>query len=149
MADADLVEEVLRETRGGAPAAERAQRIADLVRERTGRRWVGIYRVTAEEVRNLAWSGVAAPAHPDFPIGRGLTGAAIRGRSVVVSNDVANDARYLANQASTGSELIAPVLAGGEVVGTLDVEDPSTNAFDERDRAFYERLAAALVDLFR
>jgi len=105
--------------------------------------------VTDDEVRNLAWRGVAAPAHPIFPTGQGLTGAAIPDRTIVVSNDVARDSRYLTNQASTGSELIAPVLVGERVVGTLDVEDPSTNAFDEDDRPLYELIAAALVDLYR
>jgi predicted nucleic acid-binding Zn ribbon protein len=41
---------------------ERAQRIADLIRAATGRRWVGVYEVTPTEVVNLAWSGPAPPA---------------------------------------------------------------------------------------
>jgi hypothetical protein len=40
---------------------ERAQRIADLVRAETGRRWVGVYRIRSGEVVNLAWSGPAPP----------------------------------------------------------------------------------------
>jgi hypothetical protein len=36
---------------------ERAQRIADLIRTSTDRRWVGIYEVTPAEVVHLAWSG--------------------------------------------------------------------------------------------
>lgn len=149
MDDAQLVEEVRREAGAeGAPQA-RASRTAELIRTRTGRRWVGIYRVTSNEVRNVAWSGPAAPAYPSFPIEQGLTGASIRSRSTVLSNDVANDPRYLTNQDTTGSELIAPVLVADEVVGTLDVEDAATDAFDEDDRILFERLAAALTDLYR
>jgi putative methionine-R-sulfoxide reductase with GAF domain len=96
---------------------------------------------------NLAWSGPAAPAYPDFPIDQGLTGAAIRSRSSVVSNNAANDPRHLTNQQSTGSELIVPVLREGTVVGTLDIEDPSSNAFDDEDQTLFELLAAALSDL--
>lgn len=40
---------------------ERSQRIADLIRTATGRRWVGVYEVTTTEVVNLAWSGPAPP----------------------------------------------------------------------------------------
>lgn len=146
--DADLVEEVRSEAGADAAAGERAGRAAELIRTRTGRRWVGIYRVAGSQVRNLAWSGAGAPAYPNFPIERGLTGAAIRSRSTVVSNDVANDPRYLTNQESTGSELIVPVLLNGTVVGTLDIEDAATDAFGEQDRRLFEHVAAALVDVY-
>jgi L-methionine (R)-S-oxide reductase len=149
MPGADLVEDVQRAAHADVPVEERARRVAELVRTRTGRRWVGIYQVASGEVRNLAWSGPAAPAHPTFSIERGLTGAAIRSRSTVVSNDVANDPRYLTNQESTGSELIVPVLHKGRIVGTLDIEDPRMDAFDEGDRVFFDRVAAALIELFR
>lgn len=84
---------------------------------------------------------------PQLPDRAGLTGAAIRSRSSVVSNDVANDPRYLTNQQSTGSELSVPTLRDGTVVGTLDIEDPATDAFDDEDQTLFELLAAALSDL--
>jgi L-methionine (R)-S-oxide reductase len=86
---------------------------------------------------------------PNFPIDRGLTGAAIRSRGTVLSNDVANDPRYLTNQESTGSELIIPVLLDGRVVGTLDIEDAKTNAFGKDDQTLFEQLAATLSELYR
>jgi putative methionine-R-sulfoxide reductase with GAF domain len=78
-----------------------------------------------------------------------LTGAAIESRTTVVSNDVANDPRYLTALDSTGSELIVPVLDHGRVVGTLDVEDERTDAFDLEDTALFEQLAEALISLYR
>jgi GAF domain-containing protein len=127
----------------------KAQQAADRIRKESGRRWVGIYAVDGAEVRNLAWSGPSAPAHPNFSAGEGLTGAAIAARATVVSNDVANDPRYLTALQSTGSELIVPVLVDGEVVGTLDVEDELTDAFSAHDVARFEKLAQELVTLFR
>lgn len=47
-----------------------------------------------------------------LPRRAGLTGAAIRERETVVSNDVARDPRYLTALASTGSEMIVPVIVG-------------------------------------
>jgi putative methionine-R-sulfoxide reductase with GAF domain len=130
------------------PRDERAQRIADLIRTSTDRRWVGIYEVTPTEVVNLAWSGPAPPAHHRFPAERGLTGAAIKARETVVSNDVARDPRYLTALASTGSELIVPVIVRDEVVGTLDVEDESTDAFSDDDRRLFERVAGEMGPLY-
>lgn len=143
-----LVDDVRRAASAEGPPEERAGRAAGLIRERTERRWVGIYRLTDTEVRNLAWSGPAAPSYPDFPIDRGLTGAAVAGRHSIVSNDVSADPRYLTNQETTGSELIVPILAGARVVGTLDVEEATANAFSDDDVVLFEQLAAALVELF-
>ena len=148
MSDRELIEEVRRVARSGGEETERARRLADLIRPRTGFRWVGIYRVTTDDVRNLAWSGPGPPAHPVFPRDRGLTGVAIRSRSIIVSNDVSQDPRYLTNQDSTGSELIVPIVLEGEVVGTLDVEDAATDAFAEHDQAHFEDVAEALADLY-
>jgi L-methionine (R)-S-oxide reductase len=148
MRDATLIDDVRSAASGDEAAEERAKSAVDLIRTRTGYRWVGIYRVAKSEVRNLAWSGPAAPAYPNFPIERGLTGAAIESRASVVANDVAHDARYLTNQDSTGSELIVPVIVDETIVGTLDVEDAQTDAFEDRDIAFFESVAAALASLY-
>jgi L-methionine (R)-S-oxide reductase len=148
MTEAALVDEVRALAGADDPPEQRAQRIADLVRQRTGRRWVGVYRVDSDEVVNLAWSGPAAPAYPRFPADRGLTGAAIESRAPVVSNDVARDPRYLTALDSTGSELIVPVVSKGRVVGTLDVEDGRTDAFDREDEAVFVQLAEALTGLY-
>lgn len=144
----DLVEAVRAEAGRRASRADRAAAIAELVRRSTGRRWVGVYAVESPEVANLAWSGPSAPVHPTFPTTQGLTGAAIASRATVVSNDVARDPRYLTALESTGSELIAPVLVGGRVVGTLDVEDERVGAFDDGDREVLERVAAAMTGLY-
>jgi putative methionine-R-sulfoxide reductase with GAF domain len=124
-----------------SPRDKRAKQIAELIGAGTGRRCVGVYEVTASEVVNLAWSGPAPPAHPRFPAEQGLTGAAIRARATVVSNDVARDPRYLTTLASTGSEMIVPVFVGGRVVGTLDVDDEIPDAFSGDDRRLLELVA--------
>jgi L-methionine (R)-S-oxide reductase len=127
----------------------RAQGVADAVRAATGHRWVGVYAVEDDHVVNLAWSGPGPPAHPRFQIGAGLTGAAIEERHTIISNDVANDSRYLTALETTGSEMIVPVLAGGRVLGTLDVESDRAGAFSDEDRAELERVAHELLPLYR
>ena len=118
------------------------------MRTATSRRWVGVYEVTPTEVINLAWSGPSPPAHLRFPAEQGLTGAAISARETVVSNDVAGDARYLTALVSTGSEMIVPILVDDRVVGTLDVEDETTDAFNDDDRRLFELVAREMGSLF-
>ena len=144
----ELVEAVRAAAGLGVAREERSQRIADLIRSATGRRWVGVYEVASAEVVNLAWSGPAAPAYQRFPVERGLTGAAISTRETVVSNDVARDLRYLTALASTGSEIIVPVIVDDRVVGTLDVEDERADAFGDDDGRLFERVAGAMRALY-
>jgi GAF domain-containing protein len=128
---------------------QEAQRRADEIRGALGARWVGIYTVAGDVVRNDAWSGPAPPAHPVFAADEGLTAVAIRTRATVVSNDVQADPRYLTNQGDSGSELIVPVLLDGEVVGTLDVESDRTGAFDDELVRQCEQSAQSLARLWR
>jgi L-methionine (R)-S-oxide reductase len=91
-----------------------------------------------------------SPAHTRFSIDQGLSGDAVRRRTTVVSNDVANDPRYLAAFENTGSETIVPVLGAesGIVIGTLDVESDRVDAFSRDDVAFLEECAAVLRPLY-
>jgi putative methionine-R-sulfoxide reductase with GAF domain len=117
-----------------------------LIRGATVGRWVGIYTVTDSQVINEAWSGPGPPAFPTFPLTAGLTAHALRARSTALSNDVGNDPRYLSNQNDSGSELIVPVLRGGRVVGTLDVESAEVGAFTGEAVLHCEQLAELLAD---
>ena len=124
---------------------ERARRIADLIRETGQYRWAGIYDVGRENVSILAFSGTAAPAYPQFPVAKGLTGSAIRAKKTVVAGDVRTDPRYLTAFSTTRSEIIIPVLDEntGSVMGTIDVESEQENAFSDKDQRRLEECAKA------
>jgi GAF domain-containing protein len=129
--------------------AEKAVRVAALIRQARRYRWVGLYAVTEQEIVAIGWSGPGAPAHPSFPVTQGLSGAAVATRRAVVVNDVTADPRYLTAFASTLSEAIVPVVDPdtGAVVGTLDVESAERDAFTDADRQALEGCAAALSGL--
>ena len=134
----------------GGDRAERAKRLAELIRKLGDYRWVGIYDVGEENVSIIAWSGPSAPAYPTFPVSKGLTGAAIAQKKAVVVGDVRNDPRYLTAFGSTLSEIIVPVLSPGDerVIGTVDVESEHANAFSARDRQIIEQCAQAALPLW-
>jgi L-methionine (R)-S-oxide reductase len=135
---------------GAQGRAETAVRIAELIRQAGGYRWVGLYAVAEREIAAVGWSGPGAPAHPCFPVTQGLSGAAVATGRAVVVNDVTADPRYLTAFASTLSEAIVPVVdpGTGAVVGTLDVESAERDTFTDADRRALERCAAALTGLF-
>ncbi len=141
----------IRSIAGGSDdRAAKAKRLAELIGKLGRYRWVGVYDVGAEQVSLIAWSGPSAPEYPTFPVGRGLTGAAIEHKRVVVVGDVRNDPRYLTAFGSTVSEIIVPVLAPGEdrVISTVDVESEKANAFSARDQQMIEQCANAALPLW-
>jgi len=134
---------------GGGNRAEKAKHLAEGIRKLGNYRWVGIYDVGAEEVSILAWSGPAAPESPKFPVDKGLTGAAVADKKIVIVGDVRNDPRYLTSFGTTLSEIIVPVLSPtGNVIGTVDVESDRANAFTTRDSDMIQQFIAAALPLW-
>jgi putative methionine-R-sulfoxide reductase with GAF domain len=129
---------------------EKVHEIADTVRLFGNYRWVGIYEVDLHEISLIAWSGVGAPAYPRFGVTQGLSGEAVRTGHTVVSNDVGNDPRYLTAFGNTQSEIIIPIaVAGGPIVGTIDVESDRKNAFGDDDQMLLESCASLLAPLWK
>jgi hypothetical protein len=64
MTDADLIEAVRREANSRGTREERASRTAELIRTRTGRRWVGIYRLAGGAIH-----GQSVDEHDDRVLG--------------------------------------------------------------------------------
>jgi L-methionine (R)-S-oxide reductase len=135
---------------GAENRVEKARKIAEAIRNYGPYRWVGLYDIGRDEVSIIAFSGPSAPAYPTFPIGKGLTGSAIKEKKTVVVGDVTKDPRYLTAFGSTKSEIIIPILDSrrGMVVGTVDVESKRANAFSDADRKALEDCATAASKLW-
>jgi L-methionine (R)-S-oxide reductase len=145
--DTPWFDELGKTVSDAVPRNEKLQVIAALIRNSGNYRWVGLYEIDerAGEVINLVWDGLDAPAYPRFPIGKGLTGAAIQERRVINVGNAVSDPRYLTAFSSTRSEIIVPIFdeGRGTVVGTIDVESEQANAFD-RDT---EKVLTACADV--
>jgi GAF domain-containing protein len=133
-----------------ASRPDRARAAAELIRAGRGYHWVGLYDVTATEITAIAWTGVAAPANPAFPVTQGLNGAAVASRRPVVVQDVSKDHRYLTTFRETRAEAAFPVTSpdGARVVGTIDVESDRVDAFTAEDEDFLRRCAESLAPLW-
>ncbi len=89
--------------------------------------------------------GVASTLYLNGP---GLIASAIRDRKMVYVPDVGEDPRYLEGDDKTRSELVAPLQAGNQIIGALDLQSPQKDGFDARSRriiqVFAEHAALAL-----
>ena len=117
-----------------------------LQRERPHYNWVGFYFVEGNELVLGPFVGVPSP-HVRIPIGKGICGAAVAERRTVVVPDVNADPRYLACSLETKSEIVVPIEANGRILGEIDIDSHTPNAFTFDDRALLEELARRLAPL--
>lgn len=105
--------------------------------------WTGIYLRDGDDLVLGPFVGRPSP-HTRIPVGRGICGAAAASGATITVDDVNADPRYLACSVETRSEIVVPILHEGRVLGEIDVDSDEAAAFDARDRALLESLAAAL-----
>jgi L-methionine (R)-S-oxide reductase len=107
--------------------------------------WVGVYLLDGNELVLGPFVGKPSP-HTRIPLGRGICGAAAVEKQTIVVDDVSKDTRYLACSPDTRSEIVVPILHGGDVLGEIDVDSDRAAAFDGRDRMLLESVAGLLAN---
>ncbi|MBP2680341.1 MAG: Serine phosphatase RsbU, regulator of sigma subunit, partial [Candidatus Krumholzibacteriota bacterium] len=75
-------------------------------------------------------------------LGEGLSGWAARHKTGVICPDTSKDARYVAAREKSRSEIVAPMLSGGKVIGLFNLESNRLNAFGSEDLRLLEAFAA-------
>lgn len=107
--------------------------------------WVGVYLLDGNELCLGPFVGRPSP-HSRIPLGRGICGAAATEKATIVVDDVNADPRYLACSADTMSEIVVPIMRGGEVLGEIDVDSDLPAAFGDADRRLLEAVAQLLAE---
>jgi L-methionine (R)-S-oxide reductase len=79
----------------------------------------------------------------------GVIGRALRTRAPQVVGDVEKDPDYHADVEGTRSEMVIPLIEGGEATGAIDFQSEQTGAFTLDDVAAAEALADFLVIALR
>ena len=105
--------------------------------------WAGFYRAIDGELVLGPFAG--APACIRIPFGQGVCGAAALSRQTQRVADVDAFPGHIACDARSRSELVVPVLRGGELVAVIDLDSPEPARFDAEDAAGIEALAAAIA----
>jgi len=105
--------------------------------------WAGFYFRKGNELVLGPFQGKPACVH--IAIGRGVCGiAAARGEAVRVA-DVAEFPGHIACDPVSRSELVVPLIEGGEVIGVLDLDSPLLARFDDADQQGCEQLVALFL----
>lgn len=105
--------------------------------------WAGFYLLRGEELVLGPFQG--RPACVRIPLGRGVCGTAAARRQSVLVPDVEAFPGHIACDTASRSELVVPLLRGGELLGVLDLDSPLVGRFDAEDQAGCEQLAALIA----
>jgi GAF domain-containing protein len=108
-----------------------------------GINWAGFYIRRGEELVLGPFQGKPACVH--IAIGKGVCGTAAARRDTLVVADVNTFPGHIACDAASRSEIVVPLVSGGELAGVLDVDAPNVSRFDGTDRSGLERFAEILV----
>ena len=109
--------------------------------------WAGFYFFDGTELVVGPFQGL--PACVRIPLDRGVCGAAARDRATQRVDDVHAFPGHIACDAASRSEIVVPLVHGGELVGVLDIDSPRPSRFDEDDQRGVEAIAAAFVEALR
>jgi L-methionine (R)-S-oxide reductase len=109
--------------------------------------WVGFYMLdpTDENILVLGPYRGAPTEHVRIPVTEGICGAAVAQGETVIVEDVSADPRYLSCSIETRSEIVVPIRANGKIVGEIDIDSHTLNAFGPEDRGFLEECAEVIA----
>ncbi len=107
--------------------------------------WVGFYLWRGDELVLGPFQGKIACVR--IAAGRGVCGAAAARRETVIVPDVDAFPGHIACDGGSRSEIVVPIVAGGRLLGVLDVDSYALAAFDEIDAAGLAPVAALVAGL--
>ena len=104
--------------------------------------WAGFYRNVGGELVLGPFQG--RPACIRIKFGDGVCGVAAQSRQVQRVEDVNAFPGHIACDSASASEIVVPLIRGGELIGVLDIDSPRTGRFTEEDEAGCVRLGEIL-----
>ena len=105
--------------------------------------WAGFYRNVGGELVLGPFQGRAACIR--IPFGKGVCGAAAATLEPQLVEDVHAFPGHIACDSASASELVVPIVHGGELLGVIDLDSPNKARFDQGDLEGCSKLARLLA----
>jgi len=145
---AEIQEELLRQAQGllegERDAIANAANIAALIwHTLPDLNWAGFYFMRGGELVLGPFQG--KPACVRIAVGKGVCGTAVARRATMLVANVHEFPGHIACDSASNSELVVPLLRGGEVIGVIDLDSPELKRFDASDAKCLEALAKLWV----
>jgi GAF domain-containing protein len=145
--DTDLYKEVCQQLKGLLAGetdliANLANTSALLFHHLDNVNWAGFYLLRENELVLGPFQG--KPACVRIPMGKGVCGTAAAQRRSMVVDNVHEFEGHIACDIASKSEIVIPLVVGGELVGVLDIDSPIFNRFDSADKVGLEAAVQVL-----
>ncbi len=108
--------------------------------------WVGIYMVEQNNLKLLTYCGDFDTDHKIIPISKGICGKAARMGQTVIVPDVRESPEYLSCSLKTKSEIVVPIGHKNNMIGEIDIDSYTLNAFSYADKIFLEEVSQILYE---
>jgi L-methionine (R)-S-oxide reductase len=105
--------------------------------------WAGFYLMKDGELVVGPFQGRTACVR--IALGKGVCGTAAALREAVIVPNVHEFPGHIACDSASNSEIVIPMIRGGELLGVLDVDSPNLARFDEEDREGLEHFVNVLT----
>lgn len=105
--------------------------------------WVGFYLVKDDELVLGPFQGPVACTR--IKKGKGVCGASWEQAETLIVPDVDEFPGHIACASASKSEIVLPLIKGGEVIGVLDVDSEYLNHFDETDKIYLQQVISSLL----
>jgi GAF domain-containing protein len=111
--------------------------------------WVGFYILDEKESTLNLGSYVGKPTeHTMIPVGRGVCGQVAENKKLKIVQDVNEEGNYIACSLDVQSEIVVPILKGGNFVAEIDIDSHSPSPFNTDDEMFLTSVCQKLSVLF-
>lgn len=105
--------------------------------------WCGFYFLHGSDLVLGPFQG--KPACTRIPLGKGVCGTAASLKQAIVVENVNEFPGHIACDAASASEIVIPLLRGGDVIGVLDLDSPHRGRFDSEDQSGLEAVVKRLL----
>ena len=109
--------------------------------------WTGVYMVDGDYLQTIYYRGDPTP-HEKIKIGEGVCSLAVSREETVIIPDVSKEPVYLSCSGKTKSEIVVPLIKKGKVIGEIDIDSHTLDAFGENDKQLLEKAAYLLSRAF-
>jgi L-methionine (R)-S-oxide reductase len=106
--------------------------------------WVGFYLFDGEKLYLGPFQGKVACTQ--IELGKGVCGFAASSLKTIIVPDVNKFSGHIVCDSDSKSEIVIPLIKNDKLLGVLDIDSASLNAFDETEKKYLEYICNFLTE---
>lgn len=79
-------------------------------------------------------------------LGKGVCGESAEKQQTIIVENVKTHKNYISCDSTAMSEIVVPIIKNGHLLGVLDIDSNSTDAYDELDKIYLEKYVEILLE---